>query len=53
LKAGKKLPGDFFHNPLKGEEAQKGEAWFVLNWQARERKLFNLGGEVAAKLTLK
>ena len=50
-KAGKPLP------PYPGwgatqADAAKGKDWYVRGWQDRERKLFNLAGEVAAKLNL-
>ncbi len=38
---------------MRREESRKGQAWFRLGWQEREKKLFALAGEVAAKLTLK
>ena len=42
----------FFSGPaqtMRGEEARKGQEWFALGWQEREKKLFNLADEVAAK----
>ncbi len=53
VKAGKKLPGfwDGSARALRAEESQKGEEWFALGWQERERKLFALAGEADAKLT--
>jgi len=53
-KTGKKIPG-FFEpagRAMQLEEATKGREWFVLGWQEREKKLFALAGEVAAKLNL-
>jgi len=38
---------------LRIEEARKGREWFVLGWQEREKKLFALAGEVAARLNAK
>ena len=32
------------------EETYKGQTWFLQGWQEREKKLFVLAGEVAAKL---
>ncbi len=32
------------------EETYKGQTWFLQGWQEREKKLFVLSGEVAAKL---
>jgi hypothetical protein len=55
-KAGKKLPEDFWHGEgaaLRVTEAKKGEAQFVIGWQDREKKLFDLAAEVAAKLHMK
>jgi hypothetical protein len=52
VKAGKKLP-EFWSGPartLRSDEASKGEQWFVVGWQEREKKLFSLAGEVTAKL---
>ena len=51
-KAGRKQ-GDFW-GPNRGKwervEPQKGQAQFVIGWQEREKKLYALAGEVAAKL---
>ena len=52
IKAGRpyKYSGEMWH-PLINEEARKGKEQFVIGWQEREKKLFALAGEVAAKLT--
>ena len=51
-KSGRKLPT--FWSPemrkVREEEARKGEAQFVVGWQDREKKLFDLAGEVAARI---
>jgi len=55
VKAGKKLPG-FWDGParaMRSDEARKGEEWFAIAWQEREKKLFALAGEVTAKLASK
>ncbi|HEY1497947.1 MAG TPA: hypothetical protein VGF88_00080, partial [Acidobacteriaceae bacterium] len=52
-KSGKKMPEDYWHNAgaaLRVEEQKKGLAEFVSGWQDREKALFDLAGEVAAKL---
>ena len=52
VKQGKKLP-DFWSTParaMRSNEERKGQEWFAQGWQERERKLFVLAGEVAAKL---
>jgi len=54
-KAGKKLP-EYWSGPartMRAEEARKGQELFVVGWQEREKKLFALAGEVAAKLETK
>ena len=51
----KNLP-EFFSGPartMRNEEARKGQEWFALGWQERERNLFALAGEVAARLAPK
>ena len=51
-RAGKKFP-DFWSSQgrrLRAEEARKGQQWYAQVWQEREKKLFALAGEVAAKL---
>ena len=49
--AGKQFPtGTAATNEYRVAECKKGLAQFVVGWQDRERKLFNLAGEVAAKL---
>jgi hypothetical protein len=35
------------------DEGKKGQAQFVIGWQDREKKLFELAGEVAVKLNFK
>ena len=52
VKLGKKFPPlwteeerSYFRN-----EARKGQEWFALGWKDREKKLFDLAGEVTAKL---
>ena len=51
-KAGRSQGAFFGPNRVKWEkeEPQKGQAQFVIGWQDREKKLFALAGEVAAKL---
>ncbi len=54
-KNGKKLPkfwSGAFH-ALSSEQSTNGQAWFRQGWQEREKKLFALSGEVAAKLAAK
>ena len=53
VKTGKKLPGywDAEARKMRSDEARKGiEWWFASGWQERNRKLFVLAGEAAAKL---
>ena len=50
--SGKELPA-YFSGPgrvMQREEARKGQEWFALGWQEREKTLFVLAGEVAARL---
>ena len=53
IKAGRPYSyhGEGLH-PVLLEEARKGQEQFVIGWQEREKKLFALSGEVAAKLNL-
>ena len=54
-KNGKRLgnyEGNSVTHDLQIEERRKGQAWFALGWQDREKKLFALAGEVAGKLNL-
>ena len=54
-KLDKNLP-NFFSGPAQTmfrEESRKGQEWFAQGWQEREKKLFALAGEVAAKLGTK
>jgi len=54
-KSGKDLPG-FPSGParaMRAEESRKGQEWFALGWQDRDKRLFALAGEVAAKLNVK
>jgi hypothetical protein len=56
LKSGKDIPKDYWHGEgaaLRADEAKKGQAQFVLGWQDREKTLYALAGEVAAKLRAK
>ena len=51
-KGGKKLPG-YWDGPARAmrvEEARKGQEWWFPGWGERDRKLFALAGEVAARL---
>ena len=53
---GKKMAGyyDGSSRQLRGEEARKGQAWwFESGWQKRNKAIFTLAGEVAAKLAAK
>ena len=54
-KTGKKL-GSYEGDPvminMQAEERRKGQEWFSIGYQDREKKLFSLAGEVAAKLNL-
>jgi hypothetical protein len=43
----------FSDRRMTAEEARKGQEWFAQGWQEREKKLFILAGEVAAKLGMK
>ena len=51
-KNGRKLPtwGTGETRKFYEEEARKGVAQFVVGWQDREKKLFDLAGEVAARI---
>ena len=52
-KNGKKMPEYWREGgPVRAEEARKGQEWFAIGWQDREKKLFALSGEVAGKLNL-
>ena len=52
IKAGKKIKyGGEATIPVQVEEAKKGQEWFALGWQDRERKLFALAGEVEVKVS--
>ncbi|MEI7672998.1 MAG: hypothetical protein WCK00_12885, partial [Deltaproteobacteria bacterium] len=42
--------GGLVDRAIWAEEAKKGMEQFVVGWQDREKKLFDLAGEVAAKL---
>ena len=53
---GKKLPGywDGAARAMRSDEARKGQQWwFASGWQERDKKLFALAGEVAAKVARK
>jgi Glycoside hydrolase 123, catalytic domain len=53
VRGGKKLPGywDGKARKMRSSEAAAGRQWwFASNWQQRNKKLFGLAGEVAAKL---
>ena len=54
-KTGKKL-GSYEGDPamisMQAEERRKGQEWFALGYQEREKKLFSLSGEVATKINL-
>jgi hypothetical protein len=52
LEKTRKLPG-FWDGPartMRSEETRKGQEWFAAGWLDREKKLFALAGEAAAKL---
>jgi hypothetical protein len=55
-RTGKQMPDDYWHGAgaaLRADEAKKGQAEFAIGWQDREKKLFDLAGEVAVKLGAK